>query len=171
MKPIEPGQGVAVFRLPMPLNGVELLNDALQRIYGTGEWMLQFNGDQIQANAPKEGFGPPKRSRRRLAAVDTDDKIAHQLVQDGRVDMTVETAQDTVATVMALTQLWFDAMGGINYVEFGLQGPDGEPQPFVFCVQRRDGKSPHTLREEAEAEVERLRAEVERLSQQIGGGS
>lgn len=161
MSGIEPGQGVAVFRLPMPMNGIELINDALHRIYGTGEWTLSFNGDQIQANAPAEGLGPIKGGRKTAGTkVSPDAKTVYLKVRDKVAQMTLEQSQETVMLLTQTTKKWFEETGGINYVEFGLQDPDGTPQPFVYCVQRRDGETPHALRMKAEAEVERLRALV-----------
>ena len=44
---------------------------------------------------------------------------------------------------------FFHDEGGINYVEFGLEGlPD--TGPLVITIQRKDGKTPHELRQEAE---------------------
>lgn len=169
---IKPGQGVAVFRLPMPMNGIELINDTLQRIYGTGNWTLQFNGDQIQFTAPDEGFGPPKRRRRTPPAdVNADEKMAYLKSDSGKLEVTLEQSQDVVVQLMATTQLWFAEVGGINYVEFSLQGPNNEPQPYVYCVQKRDGATPHTKRQEAEAEVARLRGLLESIAEENVNGT
>ena len=47
---------------------------------------------------------------------------------------------------------------GINYVEMQMEGPDGG---YVVTIQRRQGRTPHELRREAEAELARLRAKFE----------
>lgn len=161
---IEPGTGVAVFRLPMPMNGLQLINDALHRIYGTGEWMLTFNGDQIQANAPAEGFGPVKTGRKSpMPKSRPEEKVAHIKARSGKLEVTLEQAQEVVVQLMDTTHLWFSEVGGINYVEFSLQGQDGTEQPYVYCVQQRDGATPHTKRQEAEAEAARLRLVLEQV--------
>jgi len=48
----------------------------------------------------------------------------------------------------------------VNYVDFtcGLRGKE-----YILTVQRKEGRTPHELRREAEAEVERLRAERQHL--------
>lgn len=159
---IGPGEGVAVFRLPLPMNGIAILHDAIERIYGTGDSMLQFKGDQIQVNAPKDGFGPVKK-RRAPTPDPGEGRTTHADLTGDRFELTLEMGEDTVIDIMAATQKWFDEMGGINYVEFGLQAPDGSPKPFVYCVQRKDGKTPHDARLEAEAEVARLRLALEQI--------
>ncbi len=62
-----------------------------------------------------------------------------------------------------------------NYVETTVS--DREGNAFVVTIRRRDGKTPHQCRQEAEAENASLRAEVERLrllreelNQTAGGG-
>lgn len=48
--------------------------------------------------------------------------------------------------------------GGVNYIEMTFESRQVLPgQRFIVTVQRRDGKTPHALRREAEAEAERLR--------------
>jgi hypothetical protein len=168
---IAPGEGVAVFRLPVPMNAFELVTDAIERIYGTGESMLTFNGNQIQVNAPADGFGPLKTGRRATPTkVSGDMKTSYLKARDEKLEVTLEDAQDKVAALMGTTRLWFDAMGGINYVEFGLQAPDGEPQPFVYCVQRRDGETPHGKREAAEKRLYDVQAYLAKTLDNIEGG-
>jgi len=55
----------------------------------------------------------------------------------------------------------FVEAGGINYVEVSFTHP--KTGPLVVTLQRTQGKTPHKLRVEAEAERDQLRAEVERL--------
>ena len=48
--------------------------------------------------------------------------------------------------------------GAVNYIEMTFESRAAMPgQRFVVTVQRCDGKTPHALRREAEAEAERLR--------------
>lgn len=163
MNEIGPGEGVAVFRLPLPMDGITSIHEAMERVYGTGEYMLQFNGDQIQVNAPKAGLGPVKTGRKAPLPKPSDTKTTRAKLRREKFELTLEMAEATVLTFMETTHKWFEEMGGINYVEFGLQAPDGEPTAYVYCVQRREGKTPHDVRLEAEAELRKLRAEVERL--------
>ncbi len=158
---IEPGQGVAVFTLPLPMNGIAILNDAIERIYGTGKSMLSFKGDQIQVNAPAEGFGPVKKRKSPTPAVSDDGATTHMKLRDETFEVTLEQAQDIVTDVMSATRLWFTEVGGINYVEFKLEGTDHQPQPYYFCVQRAGGKSPHDLRLEADARLAKINSVVQ----------
>lgn len=55
----------------------------------------------------------------------------------------------------------FTSSGGVNYVEVSFMHP--ATGPICVTLQRVQGKTPHQLRREAEAERDQLRAEVERL--------
>lgn len=52
----------------------------------------------------------------------------------------------------------FSESGATNYIEFHFTGAD--TGPLLVTLQRRDGKTPHQLRAEAEGHVGRLRAEL-----------
>ncbi|MBF6085126.1 hypothetical protein IU485_27520 [Nocardia cyriacigeorgica] len=54
--------------------------------------------------------------------------------------------------------------GAVNYAEAEMDVRDPDTtESFVLTVRRANGKTPHQLRQEAEAEVERLRAEIAEL--------
>lgn len=53
----------------------------------------------------------------------------------------------------------FTSSGGINYVEVSFTHP--KTGPLIVTLQRTQGKTPHQLRDEAEAERDTLRAELE----------
>lgn len=55
----------------------------------------------------------------------------------------------------------FTSSGGVNYVEVSFMHP--ATGPICVTLQRVQGKTPHQLRREAEAERDQLRAEVERM--------
>jgi hypothetical protein len=52
---------------------------------------------------------------------------------------------------------FFHEEGGINYVQFEMEGLP-EVDPLLVVVQRKDRKTAHDLRKEAEAELAALRA-------------
>ena len=60
-----PSQPVLVLAMPMPVTALPLIGDLVERVYGTGETMLRFEGKQMIVTAPDGGFGPLKRSGKR----------------------------------------------------------------------------------------------------------
>lgn len=65
----------------------------------------------------------------------------------------------------AFQELLYNHPEGKNYIECSLEAGDGGP-PVYVTIQRPGGKTPHQLRMEAEAERDRLRAELEGLKAQ-----
>lgn len=55
----------------------------------------------------------------------------------------------------------YQSVGGRNYVEMSIWTP--ECGALTLIIQRKEGKTPHQLRQEAEAERDVALAEVERL--------
>lgn len=60
---------------------------------------------------------------------------------------------------------WFREQGGMNYVEVEAFHP--EAGPLVFTMQRKDGKTPHELRREAEATIARLQQDINNLRHEL----
>jgi len=60
---------------------------------------------------------------------------------------------------------WFTESGGMNYVEMHVFHLD--TGPLVFTMQRCEGKTPHELRQEAEARVEQLQQAVDGLRREL----
>lgn len=57
-----------------------------------------------------------------------------------------------------------------NYVEIALTaGPDGKRENLTLCLQRVNGKTPHELRTEAEAQRDKALAEVRELKDKLAG--
>ena len=67
--------------------------------------------------------------------------------------------QHIIGAEMALI---LDENKAVNYVDFtcGLRGKE-----YILTVQRKEGRTPHELRREAEAEVERLRAQLQAIQE------
>jgi len=74
-----------------------------------------------------------------------------------------ELKADFVPLFIAWMAEWFREQGGINYVEVEAFHP--ETGPLVFTMQRKDGKTPHELRCEAEAQIERLQDELDGITE------
>lgn len=160
---IRPGQVVLAAALPMPLDGLSTLNLVVERLYGTGETMLDLDGDVMRVIAPKDGFGPLKR--RRMPAVEPDDgtRLRAVAVNSGSLDITVEDAADTIQMIAASMLTWFEAAGGINYVTARFAAP-GEPEAgYHITVQKADRPDAHTLRQQAETRVAQLEAQLRAL--------
>jgi uncharacterized coiled-coil protein SlyX len=62
-----------------------------------------------------------------------------------------------------------DDVGAENYLEIGFTGTtkDGSPAPFTVRIQRHEGKTPDTMRQEAVARAEKAEAEVKRLRERL----
>ena len=65
-----------------------------------------------------------------------------------------ELKADFVPLFIGWMAEWFWEQGGMNYVEVEAFHP--ETGPLIFTMQRKQGKTPHELRCEAEAQLERL---------------
>lgn len=84
------------------------------------------------------------------------------------VDMDLEPSKTVVAHWVAAAKAWLDSYKAVNYTETEVKLA-GEADRFAFILQRvGPGKlTPHEARKAAEAEVERLRAEVAGLREQL----
>lgn len=78
--------------------------------------------------------------------------------------MTVSEAKNASAGFVAAARGMLDGTGADNYVEQEIF-LGGEQYVIIYC--RPGGKTPHRLREEAEAEVVRLLAENERMGNEL----
>jgi hypothetical protein len=165
---IQPGQNVAVFALPMPVSSFAHLADVVERLYGTGETMLTMDGDAIRITAPKEGFGPiPRGPLPELpTAVEEDGRLIDAYTEDGGLRVTMEEAEHVVLAISDAVRLWFDQVGGINYVQMRFMDPVRDAE-FTYIVQRDDKPTAHDLRVVAETELATARAEIARLTAEL----
>lgn len=85
-----------------------------------------------------------------------------------RIGCPMEVAQAAAKNLIAAFLPALDASGAVNYLSFDAVDPETH-QRYALIVCRPDGKTPHQLRKEAEAEVERLRALVDELRQEGTG--
>lgn len=150
---IKPGQGFLALRLPIPVSAMALISDLVERVYGTGETNLRMEGDQYTLHAPKDGFGPLKSGGRRPNRPTADDmKIVSALLDDdGNVKMTLEDAQERVLFLSQMLRLWFEGVGGINYVETQIITKGGEAE-YILTLQKNHKPTPHEFRLTAERE-------------------
>lgn len=154
----------AAFSLPIPLDAFDTINECVARVYGTGDAKMLMQGDQIQIVEPDGGWGPRKRGRGALPTASNDQmRLRYAEIRDGKASLTIEDTQYVVLLISEIARRWFDAVGGINYVETKL-AVDGGPEPeFVFTMQRIGGLTPADKVAEAETRIAALEAEVERL--------
>ncbi len=97
-------------------------------------------------------------------AFDLDELRLHRLHIDGAgVEMEV-SSQKVVQGLAALMARTLDDLGAKNYVQQELSLSTSE---FVLLVQRRAGKTPHTLRLEAEAERDDLKKRLAAADEQL----
>ena len=111
--------------------------------------------------------------RERIADL-TDPTLKSMRLEDGRFD--VELGGDVVKHIALIITTWFRESGAKNYMEMSINATDEPFERYLFYVQKRgDGaKTPHELRELAEAENSRnaahvvdLQAECDDLNAQI----
>lgn len=157
---------VLVLRLPIPLDSMDTVREFVERVYGTGDTRLFFDGDLMRVVAPKDGWGERMRGRGRLPSASNDAlRLRHAALRDGTVQLAIEDMEATILCITEIARQWFTTVGGVNYVEMKLHSPADDDEPeFVFTMQRIDGSTPHELRETAEARVAELEAEVLRLN-------
>ena len=164
-------ESVAAFRLPIPLDAMQTIQECIERVYGAGNTMMRMDGDQIQIGAPKDGWGPRKRGRGALPSASNDQlRVKYMKLRDGKASLTVEDTQYTVLYISEIARLWFTAVGGINYVETKL-AVDGHADPeFVFTMQRVGGLTPADKVAAAEARIAELEAELAQHGREYSRG-
>jgi hypothetical protein len=90
-------------------------------------------------------------------------RLRYMELRDGTAKLTLEDTQFTVLLVSEVSRQWFNAVGGVNYVETKLATAGADEPEFVYTMQRIDGLTPADKVAAAEARVAELEAEVERL--------
>jgi hypothetical protein len=162
------GVPVAVFRLPLSARAFGLINEVVEALYGEGEYQMSMQGEQVEIIAPKGGV---KRRVRRGPfhdiGVELDDngRVLSAANSEGAIDIVWEQPETQVLLIGESLRQWFDAVGGVNYVEQHLltRGQEREDAEWVFTMQRAEGITPHGARKAAEARVAALEAQLEGL--------
>ncbi|MFF7293175.1 hypothetical protein ACFY9N_11655 [Microbacterium sp. NPDC008134] len=151
----------AAFSLPIPLDAMQTIHECIERVYGTGDVRIAPQGDQMQIVEPEDGWGPRKRGRGVLPSTSNDQlRLKYLSLADGKVALTVEDTQYTVLLVSEIARQWFEAVGGVNYVETKLAVDGGAEPEFVFTMQRVDGLTPADKAAAAESRVAELESEL-----------
>lgn len=160
MMAIRPKSGAA-FSLPIPLDAMQTIQECIERVYGTGETRMWMQGDQMQIVEPEDGWGPRKRGRGALPSASNDQmRLKYLELRDGKAVLTIEDMQYTVLVVSEIARQWFDAVGGVNYVETKLMVADRPDPEFVFTMQRIGGLTPADKVAAAETRIAELEAEL-----------
>ena len=166
----KPGEPVALFAYPMPLTASAYIAEVIERVYGSGDTTMSFDGEAMRIYAPKEGFGPRRKGRVKAERPkDTDASVGFMRVRDEVLSMTLEDSQDVILVLADHLRNFFELTGGINYVEakFGTPETPGDEIEYALVVQKLSGRTAHDLRREAEDENAALVIENERLRQRI----
>ena len=161
MSDFAPKQPVIVAALPMATDGLSILADAVERIYGTGDTMVSFTagGNQLQITAPADGFGP--RVRTPLPAESVGEGSTRSIVDDGDgLTVTFEDAQETIAALANTLRQWFTHAGGINYVTARFEAFNEPAGEFALTVRRTDKPTPEDLHLAAKDRVAALEAQL-----------
>lgn len=172
----QPGKVVASFALPMPLNALEIINDCIRRVYGTGGAMIRPQGDRIQIVEPADGFGPVLIGKRKrvdglkgaAAEVDRLDEgaLTRFDLPGGNMELTLEAHEEVVIPIAAAMASWFESVGAENYVQVELTRPGVEAE-WIFVLQRKDGLTPAELRSLAEKRADESLARVIELEAEL----
>lgn len=100
--------------------------------------------------------------------------ISMETTQDGEVQLRLKMARDIAAAMCSAFDALIHARGAENYVEWegtvtdparedAIRAGDPDPLPphrqYSFIVVRPGGKTPHRLRQDADARAEQLRVE------------
>lgn len=92
--------------------------------------------------------------------------LTHLHAQGGSLEMEIQNGP-AAALAEYFIHLYRE-VGGTNYIEIAFNAtPDEVPERYTVRVQREMGKTPHELRTEAEADRDRLTAEVLRLQDAV----
>lgn len=155
-----PGSTFLSYRLPVPLTALAEITDLVDRVYGTGEVMMKPAGDTVYLIAPKDGFGPRKKSRRRRATTDEDEPggllVEHTSPAPGAQKITIDAGQDFALIWTEHLMAWFDGLGATNYLETGILRHDTDAPEFTLTLQKRSKPTPHDLRSAAETRYQDL---------------
>ncbi|MFE3052344.1 hypothetical protein [Nocardia sp. NPDC059239] len=141
---------------------------------------IAYPGAVVETNAGPAGYGPevmririPEaaryknvRARKKIEAakahLETEREGMLTSLRDGISVATPEEIKQEVG--LLATRMFADNPSAKNYLEMEMWVRDPDTgERFVLNVRRASGKTPHQLREEAEAEVARLRERVEDL--------
>jgi hypothetical protein len=159
----------AAFALPLPLDAFETINECIARVYGTGNTLMHMEGDQISIREPEEGWGPRKRGRGALPTATNDAlRLRHAELRDGKATLTIEDTQYTVLLISQIALMWFEAVGGLNYVETKLAVAGGTEPEFTFTMQRIDGLTPADKLAAAEARIAELEDALATAELEVG---
>jgi len=162
---IRPKQPVLIAALPMPLDGISLMCEFVERVYGTGDSMLDMSdGNSVRILAPADGFGPLKaRKPKTPLRVDTGARINEIKLDGENASITLEDAEERILIFADSLRVWFGLKGGINYVTAHLHSP-GDTQPdYYMTVQKAGNPTAHDLRQTAEARVAVLEQQIRDL--------
>jgi hypothetical protein len=166
MNAIRPRQPVIVAALPMPVSGLALLSDVVERLYGTGESTVSYSGDGLTIFAPRDGFGPRKTNSIEPAHDDGDGVLREADTAGDELTLTFEQSQATVGGFGAALARYFEDAGGINYVTAQVVAPGQQVSDFHVTVQRADRPSAHELRQVAEERVALLEQQLRELGEE-----
>jgi hypothetical protein len=173
---VPPMQIIMTVAMPLPMDALPILADAIARVFGSGETSIRFDGDHLSIVSPSAGFGPRKRSRGKIPTA--PDEANEMLLKSARIDddgieLTVEDSKERVAIIADSMRLWFDSVGATNYVEQRITFPGADAE-FVFTLQKAANPTPHTLRlvaEERVADVEEALRAAESTLQKLAAAA
>jgi hypothetical protein len=146
-----------------------------QCLLDVGETCAHAKGPDCEFRGPLEVELLRAEVERLTAALDAvkeldAPKLVRVLYESERVEATMEGFACRVFSEMV--SLYFSKAGGINYVEMTAEGK--ETGPILVTFQRTEGKTPHQLKKEAEAERDSLKATIhdanEALMRAVFGG-
>lgn len=146
------GGPVAVFRLPIPMDGIQIINDAISRIYGEGAWTISTHTsnwqhdepNSIQVNYPKNGGVGKRRTSRRLPNSDDTMMLRSTDITTDHLAMTVEDATEAYMNLIAGLAVLFESSGATNYLQHTLIDP-ATGAAWIVRLQKPEHPTPHDL--------------------------
>jgi DNA-directed RNA polymerase subunit L len=128
--------------------------------------VAEFEADNARKDAEIARLREEREDALKLCRELTEPKLKRLHYEDGRTEMTLQSAQELVCDFAETLLEIFLTTGGMNVVEFTVVHP--KEGPFTLSLQKQRGKTALTLKAEAEAERDAAQAENRRLREALG---
>ncbi|MFE5290363.1 hypothetical protein ACFRAQ_35915 [Nocardia sp. NPDC056611] len=162
--------------LPLPMDVFATLFKIIDLAYpgavvDTNAGAASYGREVMRMRIPEAARYKNATSRKKIKAAKVHlESEREELLTSLRDGISISAPEEIKYQVGLLaTRMFADNPAAVNYLEMEMWVRDPDTgERFVLTIQRASGSSPHQLREEAEAEVARLRDRVAELEAEHG---
>lgn len=124
------------------------------------------DGAEVALDATLELGAENQRLRERVAGLEAEvPYLKHLSVEGGALDITIEGAKAVTRMMAESLAEMFRAEKAVNYVQYEVRSGEHD---YILLLQAREKKTPHQLRQEAEASRDAALARVAELERETG---